>query len=65
MAKFMPLEFMRQVRRETRRVTWPSRRETLVSTLMVFFMVSLASVFFFVVDQLTQVGIRGILGLLG
>lgn len=50
MAKTNPLEFIQQVRSETSKVTWPTRRETLVTTVMVFIMVAFAMVFFFLVD---------------
>jgi preprotein translocase subunit SecE len=51
MAKVNPLEFLRQVRQEASRVTWPTRRETGVTTAMVFAMVLVASMFFFLIDQ--------------
>ncbi len=51
MAKVNPGQFIREVRREVSKVTWPSRKETTVSTGMVFVMVLLAAVFFFLVDQ--------------
>lgn len=51
MAKINPMEFIEQVRRETAKVTWPSKRETGVSTAMVFVFVLLAAIFFFLVDQ--------------
>lgn len=51
MAKSNPFEFLQQVRAETRKVTWPSRKETYVTTIMVFVMVLLASTFFFLADQ--------------
>jgi preprotein translocase subunit SecE len=44
-------------------VTWPTRKETMVTTAMVFLMVFLASLFFFVVDQILNLGVRAILGL--
>ena len=47
-----PFTFLQQVRSETAKVTWPSRRETMISTVMVFVMVFLAAVFFFAADQL-------------
>jgi len=50
MAKTNPLEFIQQVRSETSKVTWPTRRETLITTVMVFIMVAFAMVFFFLVD---------------
>ena len=65
MAKTNPLEFAREVRREVGKVTWPSRKETLVSTGMVFVMVVLASVFFLVVDQVIGFVIRLVLGIGG
>ncbi|MEZ5892321.1 MAG: preprotein translocase subunit SecE [Parvularculaceae bacterium] len=46
-----PLEFMRQVRSEAAKVTWTSRNETLVSTVMVLIMVVIMAVFFFTIDQ--------------
>ena len=49
-AKTNPFTFLQQVRTETAKVTWPTRRETLISTVMVFIMVAFASAFFFLVD---------------
>ncbi|MCR6498522.1 preprotein translocase subunit SecE [Shinella sp. CPCC 101442] len=51
-SKTNPIAFLQQVRSETKKVTWPSRRETMISTIMVFVMVFLAAVFFFAADQL-------------
>ncbi|MEA3535162.1 preprotein translocase subunit SecE [Rhizobium sp. CC-YZS058] len=51
-SKTDPVTFLKQVRSETAKVTWPSRRETVISTLMVFVMVILAAAFFFAADQL-------------
>lgn len=65
MAKTSPAQFVQQVRQEARKVTWPTRKETTVSTIMVFVMVALASVFFFVVDQLLSWGVRLIFGVGG
>lgn len=65
MAKTSPTQYVRQVRQETSKVTWPSRKETTVSTIMVLIMVILASGFFFVVDQIMQFGVRQILNLGG
>ena len=48
-------KFAQEVRAETAKVTWPSRRETAITTAMVFVMVALASVFFFVADQIILV----------
>jgi preprotein translocase subunit SecE len=63
MAQLNPLEFLRQVRQETARVTWPSRKETGVTTAMVFLMVLVASVFFFMIDQILGYGVRLVLGI--
>ncbi|OKH86216.1 preprotein translocase subunit SecE [Thalassospira sp. TSL5-1] len=65
MAKTSPAQFVQQVRQEARKVTWPTRKETTVSTLMVFVMVAFASVFFFVVDQLLALGVKLIFGVGG
>ncbi len=63
MAKTSPVEFFRQVRQEVSRVTWPTRKETGVTTAMVFVMVFVAAIFFFVIDQILSNGVRLILGL--
>ncbi|HJP22678.1 MAG: preprotein translocase subunit SecE [Alphaproteobacteria bacterium] len=65
MAKTTPGEFIRQVRQETAKVTWPSRKEAGVTTAMVFVMVILAATFFFIVDQVLSLGVRLLLGLGG
>ena len=65
MAKTSPNEFIRQVRQETAKVTWPSRKETLITTGMVFVMVFLMAIFFFFADQLLSWGVRLVLGLGG
>ena len=63
MAKINPIQFIQQVRQETAKVTWPTRRETVVSTGMVFVFVILAALFFFAVDQVLSLGIKTIFGL--
>ena len=63
MAKTSPIEFFQQVRQEVSRVTWPTRKETMVTTAMVFVMVFIAAAFFFVVDQMFSAGVRPIFGL--
>lgn len=50
-AKTSPLTFFRQVKAEVKKVTWPSRKETTVSTIAVFIMVTIASIFLFLSDQ--------------
>lgn len=51
-SKTNPIAFLQQVRSEASKVTWPSRRETMISTVMVFIMVFFAALFFFAADQL-------------
>ncbi len=63
MAKTNALKFIQTVRQETGKVTWPHRKETLVSTGMVFVMVILAALFFFLVDQVLSAGVKLIFGL--
>jgi preprotein translocase subunit SecE len=63
MAKVNPLQFLQQVRQEASKVVWPTRRETMISTGMVFVMVVLAALFFFLVDQVLSTGVRMIFGL--
>ncbi|ACL56882.1 preprotein translocase subunit SecE [Methylobacterium nodulans] len=58
-----PFEFLQQVRDEGRKVTWPTRKETLITTLMVFVMVVLASLFFVVVDQVLRYLVTLVLGI--
>jgi len=65
MAKTNPAVFMRQVRQEVSKVTWPTRKETAITTAMVFVMVTLAAIFFLIVDQIISVGVQQILGLGG
>lgn len=65
MAKTNPFDFIQQVRSEAAKVTWPTRKETMITTAMVFLMVVLASVFFLVVDQVIGWGVRTIIGLGG
>ena len=62
MAKTNPLQFIQQVRQEAAKVTWPSRKETGISTIMVFVFVFVAALFFMLVDWLLQMGVRGVLG---
>ncbi|MDH3239469.1 MAG: preprotein translocase subunit SecE [Alphaproteobacteria bacterium] len=63
MAKTSPFQFIQQVRQEVSKVTWPTRKELTITTIMVFIMVVLAAVFFLIVDQVISVGIKFILGL--
>ena len=52
---FSPFKFLQEVRTEAAKVTWPSRRETMVTTMMVFLMVALSSIFFLATDQIIRV----------
>ena len=65
MAKTNPFQFIQEVRNEGAKVTWPTRRETAITTLMVFVMVSLATIFFFVADQIMSFGVGFLLGTSG
>ncbi|MFA6022051.1 MAG: preprotein translocase subunit SecE, partial [Rhodospirillales bacterium] len=58
-------QFVQEVRQEVAKVTWPTRKETMVSTAMVFVMVILAALFFFFVDEILAVGMRLIFGIGG
>ncbi len=59
---FNPAKFAREVRSEVAKVTWPSRKETLVTTGLVFAMAALATVFFFIADQIIGVAVRALFG---
>ena len=65
MAKINPAQFIQEVRQETAKVTWPSRKETTVSTVLVFIMVIVSAIFFLVADQILQYGVKLILGIGG
>ena len=65
MAKVNPGEFVRQVRQEASKVTWPNRKEVGVTTMMVFVAVTIAAIFFLMVDLLANRAIGFILGVLG
>ena len=65
MPKTNPVQYIQEVRQEAAKVTWPSRKETGVSTIMVFVMVFIAAIFFLVIDQILQLGIRFVFGLGG
>lgn len=65
MAKIAPMEFFKQVRSEAKKVSWPTRQETTSSTIAVFIMVILASLFLFAADQLMAFVVKLVLGLGG
>jgi preprotein translocase subunit SecE len=61
MAKMSPVEFVQEVREEARKITWPSRKEIMISTVMVMIMVTAAAVFFLLVDLILKQGIDKLL----
>jgi preprotein translocase subunit SecE len=63
MAKTSPAQFFRQVRQETAKVTWPTRKETGVTTAMVFVFVFIMAIFFLLVDQVAGFLVRFVIGL--
>jgi preprotein translocase subunit SecE len=65
MAKTSPGQFVRQVRQELAKIAWPTRKETMLSTVMVMSMAVVASIFLFLVDTLFSLGIQTVLGLGG
>jgi preprotein translocase subunit SecE len=65
MATINPLQFLQQVRAEVGKVTWPNRREVVLTTVMVFVMAMLTSIFFFLVDLLIRTGLQTVLGMFG
>lgn len=60
-----PLSFIQQARAEVAKVVWPTRREVMLTTVMVFIMSALAAVFFALVDIVIRGGLNGILGMFG
>jgi preprotein translocase subunit SecE len=64
-AKTSPAQFIREVRQETAKVTWPTRKETAVTTVMVFIMVVIMSAFFALVDLVLGSAVGFLLGLGG
>lgn len=57
-----PVKFLREVRQETNKVSWPTRKETMVSTLTVLVMVIIAALFFMLVDGVIATIVEFILG---
>jgi len=60
---FDPLKFLREVRVEMTKVTWPSRKETMVTTSLVMGLAALAALFFFLADQVIGIAVRALFGL--
>ena len=65
MAKISPFKFLQEVRAEAQKVTWPTRRETAITTAMVFVMVAVAAVFFLLADQVMRMVVTFVLGVGG
>jgi preprotein translocase subunit SecE len=65
MATINPVQFIQQVRAEVSKVVWPTRREVLLTTVMVFIMAALTAAFFAMVDLLIRFGLQGLLGMFG
>ncbi len=58
-----PFNFIQQVRAEVAKVVWPTRRETMLTTVMVFIMAAFAATFFFLVDLIIRTGLETILAM--
>lgn len=65
MATTNPLQFIQQVRAEIAKVVWPTRREVMLTTVMVFILAALTAVFFAIVDILIRGGLQTVLGMFG
>ncbi len=65
MARTNPLQFIQQVRAEVAKVVWPTRREVMLTTVMVFIMATLTAIFFALVDMLIRFGLQGVLTIFG
>ncbi|MBN7785857.1 preprotein translocase subunit SecE [Ponticoccus litoralis] len=60
-----PVQFIQQTRAEVAKIVWPTRREVILTTIMVFIMATLTAIFFAVVDILIRTGLQGLFDLLG
>ena len=60
-----PIQFIQQTRAEVAKIVWPTRREVLLTTVMVFIMAALTAAFFALVDLLIRTGLAGLLGMFG
>lgn len=65
MAFANPAKFIQEVRAEVSKVVWPTRREVLLTTVMVFVLAALTALFFSLVDLLIKSGVTGVLGYFG
>ena len=62
MPRTSPIKFLQEVRAEGQKVTWPTRRETAITTIMVFIMTAAASIFFLISDQIMRIVVTFIIG---
>ncbi len=60
-----PVRFINETRAEVAKVVWPTRREVVMTTIMVFIMATLTAIFFFLVDLLIRSGLQGVLNYFG
>ena len=65
MARTNPLQFIQQVRTEVSKVVWPTRREVVLTTIMVLIMATLTAIFFALIDLVIRSGLQGVLGMFG
>ena len=65
MPKTSPIKFLQEVRAEGQKVTWPTRRETAITTMMVFIMTGMAAIFFLISDQIMRLVVTTIIGWAG
>ncbi|WP_106746003.1 preprotein translocase subunit SecE [Yoonia maritima] len=65
MAIANPVKFFQEVRAEVSKVVWPTRREVVLTTIMVFILASIAAIFFSLVDMAIRVGLTGVLDYFG
>lgn len=65
MAITNPLQFIQQVRSEVSKIVWPTRREVMLTTVMVFILAALTAVFFALVDIIIRFGLQSVLGIFG
>jgi preprotein translocase subunit SecE len=63
MARYNPLQFIQEVRQEVSKVTWPSRKETIITTMAVLVMVVISALFFMIADQVLGWAVSLVLGL--
>jgi preprotein translocase subunit SecE len=60
-----PVRFINETRAEVAKVVWPTRREVVMTTIMVFIMATITAIFFFLVDLLIRTGLQGVLSYFG